>query len=323
MPRSTVYSSKKKQIKPINIKKQLPKTKKQVKHVEKFEEFVSNCSVIPPSQQLNQLDILEAINYIKQTQWTPIPHDYPQDLINRLQLFKSSIPRSLVSKFQIYATLSNNETFVDQEIDKLTHEGLLFRVIAQDDITEWIIPRGDYLQFIQCQIDSLAEQEGEINKLDALIKYQSFLQSSKYYTTPIISTQTLIDEFQLSQEQISTILIQREGYLEILPKQIINSTMNSSYYYVKPTICKIPNILKILTQAETFIKRNIAITKFKELKIQELQSKWNNFKSNKARFTDFKSVSLQFILLWLIGKGTLECFESRDGSKVIKLVNSK
>lgn len=236
----------------------------------------------------------------------PIASDLPQDLLSHLHQFQSDIPK-IVSKYQIYTVLPNKESFADQEIERLIGEGELFRVIANDKVTEWIIVTKDYLNFIQKQIeldDKLTEDEK-----DALIKYQQVIIQKTSTTHSISQEETLQTQYNLTSTQ-ATFLLQKT-YLESSAQA---ESQNSS---LKPTICRIANIHKIISLSENYIKRSISLAKYKEIKLEELFSKWEN---SRGKFKDFKGIRLQFVLFWMIGKGILECFKSADGKKAVKLV---
>ncbi|KAH3666574.1 hypothetical protein WICMUC_005643 [Wickerhamomyces mucosus] len=301
-------------VKPISIKKKVsPQRQRQKKHVEKLIELQSNINIVNNDYDINldNKDLIKSIDYLLSIQWEIIPTVLEFGFKNHLDKFRNFIPKIII-KSQLYSIHLNNQTFVDQELEKLIQKRLIFKLIIDEENDELIIKTNDYMKFIeqQEQIQSIEsyKQFALQNFKDIFFKYVLNINSNIMMTNLIkINNQELESKFNCNKLQIDYLL--KEGYLKIIP--LINDQ------YLQLSIPRFGFILKLLKQSKILILKSLKLTKYNELLMNQLIEKWN---TNKSKYKDFKGLNIYFILHYLIGKGLIESFETQNQSKAIKLV---
>ncbi|CCH41756.1 Serine/threonine-protein kinase [Wickerhamomyces ciferrii] len=252
----------------------------------------------------NTKSITDAINRIFSIQWNLIPTQLNSDFKLHIENYRHFLPK-IVSRYQIYSIIPNNQTFVDQNVELLVEDGALRKFILHehDDLNDLLMKKEDYDEYIQLLMRMFHNDDVCVKAFKGLQKFQS----------------ENLKVVKFSKDQISPSFITEEGLqrligldlLEILPQSSSNkSTLKLSHP-------KYGYIINLYQKSKNFILKTISRNKWKEIKHNELYEKWE---SNKSKFKDFKGLNLYWILHWLIGEGILEIFKISDGTgyKIIR-----
>jgi hypothetical protein len=214
--------------------------------------------------------------------WGPIPPQLNTDFQEHISKFRNTVPK-VVSKAQLYSLFVDRQSHVDYQLEKL---------VSQCDIKMLegglAIRTCQYVELINDQIIANADNEDTVSVLE---KMRDWTQTT---TDIIISKKSLAEYFSVDQ---MTKLVTM-GYYSLIPGDLENMALS---------IPRVGFIVRLQQLCKTYIVRTLNSTKWKEMKESELTEKWLK---NKARFKDFKGLSLNWCLHHLLGQGVIEVFQT-------------
>lgn len=224
----------------------------------------------------------DAMRYIHRHMWGTVPQELNADFREHIEKFRRFLP-PLVARAQLYSLYGDEQSRVDYEIEQMVSKGQIkvIKTISGD----LVISTDNYLEAVNGRIvddTSLAE----------------LLQVLRDWTQESSDTLVAKEELPFTEEQLKT-LVGME-YFSLIPGDL---------EHVSVSFPRVGFVLQLQQKSKTFIMRALNAQKWKELKQEDLLGKWNK---NKARFKDFKGLSLNWSLHWLIGDGMIEAFQTGD-----------
>ncbi|CDR42286.1 CYFA0S09e00166g1_1 [Cyberlindnera fabianii] len=244
----------------------------------------------------NEVDIVSGVRRILRYQWAGIPDQLNSDFKEHIVKFRNFLP-SLVSRSQLYSLFSQQQSLVDKLVAEMVSKKEIIKIVTQNAQVknDLIMTMDDYVEFLNGQI--AAEKTTQHNKA-LLGKFKSFVLDKETDLSNAVLRGELIKRFTIEE-------IKKLTELEFL--SLVTSD-SDRLFVIMP---RFGFIVTLYLKAKTFITRTLNATKWKEMPHKELVEKWDK---NKARFKDFKGLSLLWALHYLIGEGVIEAFETFDGN---------
>jgi hypothetical protein len=214
--------------------------------------------------------------------WGPIPPHLNTDFQEHINKFRSIVPK-VVSKAQLYSLFVDRQSHVDYQLEKLVSQGDI--KVLEGGL---VIRTCQYVELVNDQIVANADNDDTVYVLE---KMRDWTQTT---IDTIISKKSLAEYF--SADQVTRLVTM--GYYSLIPTDLENMALS---------IPRVGFIVRLQQLCETHIVRTLNSTKWKEMTESELLEKWLK---NKARFKDFKGLSLNWCLHHLVGQGVIEVFQT-------------
>lgn len=240
-------------------------------------------------------DVLEAMDHIFKYMWTAYPPQLKPEFKEHIEKYRSVVPRA-VSKFQLYSLFIDRQSRVDYELDRLLRANSLKRLVASDD--EFFIKTEDY---VDCVNDALVEAHSCAATVSLLERFREWIQRSNESVS--ISKQAM-DFTPDEMVELTTM-----EFFSIIPREC--DKLNLS-------VPKLGLVITLQQLSTTFVLRSLNACKWREMRVLDLNNKWNK---NKSRFNKLKGLSLRWCLHNLAGRGTVEVFRTATSDdRAIRIV---